>query len=289
MKARIKQYFTISKKEWNGLIVLVVLIAGVLAAPYVYHLYHKDNTINFKDFDKAVAQLQAAEKRGAYRPAEEEEADKKKQVSLFYFDPNTISAEQWQQLGLTRRQADVIEHYLQKGGHFYKKEDLKKIYSITDSDYQRLEPFISMSGPFTVKSKLKPGEVIELNQADSAKLMQLAGIGPSFAARIVRYRNRLGGFFSKEQLKEVYGIDSIKFDQIAGHVTVNPALVTKIDVNNISFNQLRLFPYLNFNQVNAIIQYRAQHGKYNSIAELKNIAILDQQTLQKIQPYLSFK
>ena len=68
MKAPIKRYFTITKKEWNGLVVLVILIAGVLVAPYVYQLFHKDSTINFKDFDKAAAQLSKAEKNGGYQP-----------------------------------------------------------------------------------------------------------------------------------------------------------------------------------------------------------------------------
>jgi competence protein ComEA len=289
MKARIKNYLSITKKDWNGLVVLVILIAGVLAAPYVYRVFRKDNTINFKDFDKAAAQLSKAEKDGNYTPADTNSDNKIASPVMFPFNPNDLTVAQWKQLGLSERQANVIEHYRAKGGRFYNKEDLKKIYAITADDYSRLEPYIDIPAPAVTYKKAKPGEIIELNTADSAKLTELKGIGPSFAVRIVRYRNRLGGFYNKEQLKEIYGIDSLTYHEIAGQVSVTPRLVKKISINTISFDQLRIFPYLGYKQVNAIIQYRAQHGNYSSIADMKNIVLLDESTLHKIEPYLNFK
>ena len=289
MKARIKNYLTITKKEWNGMVMLVILIAGVLAAPYVYQLFRKDSTINFKDFDKAVARLSKAQKNGSYVTNKADADDKIANPVMFPFDPNTLTIVQWQQLGLSQRQATVIDHYRAKGGHFYKKEDVQKIYAITPADYKRLEPYIDIPETGYVSKKAKPGQVIELNNTDSAKLTTLTGIGPSFAVRIIRYRNRLGGFFRKEQLREIYGIDSVKYDEIKSQVSVNPEKIKKININTISFEQLRIFPYLGYKQVNAIIQYRIQHGNYNSIADMKNIDILDDQILTKIEPYLNFK
>jgi competence protein ComEA len=128
-----------------------------------------------------------------------------------------------------------------------------------------------------------------LNDADSAKLTELPGIGPSIAVRIVRYRGLLGGFLHKEQLKEIYGFDSLKYEGVKNQISVDPAKVKKIRINTISFNQLRLFPYLGYKQVNAIIQYRAQHGNYNSLADLKNIVLLNDTVLTKMEPYLNFK
>jgi competence protein ComEA len=289
MKARIKNYLTITKKEWNGMVILVILIAGVLAAPYVYQLFRKDSTINFKDFDKAVARLSKAQKNGSYVTNKADADDKIANPVMFPFDPNTLTIVQWQQLGLSQRQAMVIDHYRAKGGHFYKKEDVQKIYAITPADYKRLEPYIDIPETGYVSKKAKPGVVIELNNTDSARLTTLPGIGPSFAVRIIRYRNRLGGFYRKEQLREIYGIDSVKYDEIKNQVSVNPDEIKKININTISFEQLRIFPYLGYKQVNAVIQYRIQHGNYNSIADMKNIAILDDQILTKIEPYLNFK
>ncbi|WP_259067262.1 ComEA family DNA-binding protein [Mucilaginibacter sp. X4EP1] len=289
MKARIKNYLSITKKEWNGMVVLVVLIALVLAAPYVYQLLHKDNTINFKDFDKAIVQLSKIEQVKGYADDKPVSDDKLLHPVMFPFNPNSLSVAQWKQLGLSERQANVIIHYEAKGGKFYRKEDVKKIYAITADDYTRLEPYINIPELEYTSKKAKPGEIIELNAADSARMTMIRGVGPSFAVRIIRYRNRLGGFYNKEQLKEIYGVDSIMYAGIKDEVSVNPAKVKKIDINKISFDQLRIFPYLGYKQVNAIMQYRTQHGNYNSIADMKNIAILDDGILRKIEPYLSFQ
>ena len=291
MKTRIKNYLSITKKEWNGLVVLVVLIALVLAAPYIYQVFRKDNTINFKDFNKAAAQLNKAGVKSGFDPDKEvpETAEKKTPPTMFPFNPNTVSQEQWQKLGLNEHQAEVIKHYIDKGGRFYNRQDLKKIYAITPDDYKRLEPYINIPDAGYASNKVKPGEIIELNSADSAKLTALRGVGPASAVIILRYRNRLGGFYRKEQLKEVYGIDSLRYEEIKSQVSVNLAKIKKLPINTISFDQLRLFPYLNYKQVNAVIEYRKQHGNYNSIDDLKNIVLLDAGILRKIEPYISFK
>jgi competence protein ComEA len=285
MKQRIKNHLSLTKKEWNAMVTLVVLIGLVLAAPYVYQLLHKDTLINPNDFNKAVALL----KKGQ-ADSSSTQTTGNKNTTLFDFDPNTITAVQWQQLGLSGSQTKIIQNYLAKGGHFYKNTDLQKIYTITPADYQRLEPYIDIPGAqqqFT--PKLKPGATIELNSADSAQLTQVKGIGPSFAMRIIRYRGRLGGFLQKEQLKEIYGVDSAKYTEIQGQLTLNPAFITRLNINAISFESLRQFPYLSYKQASAIIQYRVQHGNYKSINDLKNIAIITPADIQKIESYLTYK
>ncbi|WP_295795132.1 helix-hairpin-helix domain-containing protein [Mucilaginibacter sp.] len=291
MKTRIKNYLSITKKEWNALVVLVVLIALVLAALYVYQVFSKDNTINFKDFNKAAAQLNKAGVKSGFDPDKEapETTERKTPPVMFPFNPNILTISQWQQLGLNEHQAEVIKHYTDKGGRFYNKQDLKKIYAITPDDYKRLEPYISIPDAVYTSNKLRPGEIIELNGADSTKLTALRGVGPASAVIILRYRNRLGGFCRKEQLKEVYGMDSLRYEEIKSQVSVNPAKIEKIPINSVSFDQLRLFPYLNYKQVNAVIEYRKQHGNYNSIDNLKNIVLLDAGILRKIEPYISYK
>jgi competence protein ComEA len=289
MKSRVKNYLSVTKKEWNGMVILLIIIALVLAAPYVYKQFHKDKVINFKDFDKDVALLKGAGVTlASTSPAAPLSDDKAAHPTLFVFDPNNLPAEQWKQLGLSERQISIIKHFEAKGGHFYKKDDLKKIYSITAEDYTRLEHYINIPGAEYTSNKLAVGEIVELNSADSAKLTRIRGVGPAFAERIVEYRKRLGGFLDKEQLKEVYGIDTTKYNEIKSQISVNPAHITKIKINEVDFEGLRKFPYLTNKQTNAVIQYRKQHGDYRSLADMRNIAILDEVILRKICAIYSF-
>lgn len=269
------------------MVILLILIAMVLAAPYVYQQLHKDKVVSFKDFDKDVALLSQATGNGG--PANTISDDKAAHPVLFNFNPNNLPDAQWKLLGLSERQIGIIKHYESKGGHFSKKEDVQKIYGISADDYKRLEAYIAIPGAELTEHKLAPGEVVEMNTADSAKLTRIHGIGPAFAKRIIEYRQRLGGFLNKEQLKEVYGIDTAKYAEIKNEVSINPARITKIKINEVDFEGLRKFPYLTNKQTNAVIQYRKQHGDYRSVNDMRNIAILDEGILRKIEPYLIFK
>jgi competence ComEA-like helix-hairpin-helix protein len=222
MRSRLKNYLSLTKKEWNGMVVLVILIALVLAAPYVYRQFHKDKVINFNNFDKAAALLDKAQKADS--------------------------------LAALKNPANNNE-----------------------------------SGKIFTSPKLKPGVTVELNTADSAQLTTLRGVGPSFAMRIIRYRYRLGGYYNKEQLKEVYGIDVAKYDEIKDQLTINRSAITKININSISFASLRQLPYLDYKQASAIIEYRNQHGKYASMDDIKKVAIITPEIITKIEPYISFK
>ncbi|AMR32007.1 hypothetical protein A0256_11545 [Mucilaginibacter sp. PAMC 26640] len=283
MKAQIKNYMSLTKKEWNGMLVLVILIVAILAAPYAYQWYHKDSTINIKEFNEAVLQLKKANP-GSFSAGNNSAAHNLSKPLYFKFDPNNLPADRWKMLGLTDKQITTIQHYHAKGGRFYKAADFKKIYGIADSNYKALAPYMQISAV-----EMPIAEVVELNTADSAKLTALNGIGPSFATRIIYYRERLGGFVNKEQLKEVFGFDELKYNELKGLVKVDPRRIKKIAINTITFDQLRLMPYLNYKQVNAIIEYRKQHGNYSAMADLKNIAIVDEGILRKIEPYISYK
>jgi competence protein ComEA len=291
MKSHLKSYFSVTKKEWNGMVVLLIILLAVLAAPYVYQQFHEDKVVDFKDLDKNAALLKYT-KGGEIAGNSTNGAlsdDKITNPKLFVFNPNNLPAEQWKQLGLSERQISILKHYEAKGGHFNHKADLQKIYSITPEDYKRLEPYINIPDAGYISNKIAPGEVIDINKADSAGLTRIHGIGPFFAQRIVEYRQRLGGFLYKEQLKEVYGIDTTKYAEIKNQVSVSAVHITKIKINDVDFEGLRKFPYLTNKQTNAVIQYRQQHGNYRSIADMKNIVILDELILRKIEPYINFK
>ena len=304
MKKLLQSYFGFTKKELNGLLVLCILLILVSISPFIYERFSRPDVHEFADFEPEVRQFLASAKRQdstGYSDSSRER-DGQRSVSYFNFDPNGLDEASWKQLGLSSRQIRVIKNYEAKGGRFHTKEDLKKIYSISEQKYLSLEPYIRIANDqrsptggsntgFPKYESHKTGRVpvmVELNAADSAELETIRGIGPAFASRIVRYRNRLGGFYRKEQLRDVYGVDSLKYEELKDQVVVNPAVIRKINVNKASFEEIKNHPYLSYKQMNAVIQYRKQHGEYRSIADLKKIAIMDDEILRKIEPYLIF-
>ncbi len=129
--------------------------------------------------------------------------------------------------------------------------------------------------------------VFELNSADSLDLVQLYNIGPTIARRILKYRSLLGGYYCKEQLHEVYGIDSTRYADIAPHLTVNSALVTRLDLNTATIDQLKRHPYLDYYQAKAIVRMREEKGAFNQVSDILNIPIIDTETFKHIEPYLT--
>lgn len=126
-----------------------------------------------------------------------------------------------------------------------------------------------------------------LNTADTLDLMQLYNIGPTFARRIIRYRTLLGGYIDKRQLWEVWGMDSVRYNDIAPHLHVDPADITQIDINSATLDQLKRHPYLDYYQAKAIVQLRETAGSYHEVQDILKIPIIDNETYTHIAPYLS--
>ncbi len=300
MKNWLNNYFSFTKREYNGLLVLVVLIVAVSILPYFYSLFYTSKN-NLTLTQAAIQKLQFVKennhtyvKNSAYQPNN----SKKSNAVLFNFNPNTNTQSDWQNLGLSAKQAKAIVNYTQKGGKFYKPEDLQKMYTISPETYLKLLPYIKIETPQKVQNNakypakqpyVKPSlKIIELNNADTTSLDEIKGIGATFARRIVKYKERLGGFYKKEQLLEVFGLDSLKFIEIKDQIIINPATIKKININTATFDDLKNHPYLKYKQINAILQYKKQHGNYNSPADLAKVILLNPQTIQNLTPYLTF-
>lgn len=292
----LKSFFSFSKKELNGIFLLFALIILVLVIPWFYKKLSKKPEYDFSKFQKEVEIFRNA----SIIESKKDVKNNPININYFYFDPNRIEDNQWSQLGLSDKQIKVVRNYVNKGGKFFKKEDLKRIYSISESQYKSLEPYIRIpenDSKFKYSDKKQfykanysnsQVPIIELNSADSLVLLKIRGIGPAFASRIIRFRNRLGGFYKVEQLREVYGIDSIKFSQIKAQIRVDSNLIQKINVNLADFDQFKKQPYLSYKQINALIQYRNQHGNYKTIDDLKKIVVLNEEIIRKIEPYFTF-
>ena len=139
-----------------------------------------------------------------------------------------------------------------------------------------------------VKKTIPKGPlIISLNFADSAGWESLPGIGPVLASRIIKYKDRLGGFHSTGQLREVYGLADSVFEQIIPRVLSDSQGIRKIDINMAGIEELRRHPYLNWQSAKAIVRYREAHGLFENIDQLKDIWNLPPETIEKISYYLT--
>lgn len=232
----------------------------------------------------------------------------------FKFDPNTADYDTFISLGLRPNVAKAIINYRKAGGVFRKPEDLGKIYTLSDSDYLRLLPYITIrntqnhrnftqynkqrqrytsdaqretrpSNTYSYHSyKLHSGQKVDANNSDSTLLQKVPGIGPYYANKIIRYRNRLGGFISTAQLKEINGLP----DNIEEWFSITKAQITKLKINRLTFGQLLRHPYLNYEQVVSIFNYRKVYGTIHSAKDLSTYSVFSQDDLKRLEPYLDF-
>jgi len=136
--------------------------------------------------------------------------------------------------------------------------------------------------------KFPEGIVIEINTSDTLQLMKIPGIGSAFAKRITSYRNLLGGYFRLEQLQEVYGMYEELYEKITPYLQTDTSIITQIPVNTASIDKLRLHPYINFYQAKAIVEMRKKKGKLENINELYLLEEFTTDDLEKIKHYLAF-
>jgi len=140
------------------------------------------------------------------------------------------------------------------------------------------------SGQYT--KKVHAAYPIDINRADSAQLLPLPGIGPVFAGRLIKYRNLLGGYASLEQLKEVYGISLETYERIADLIVIDTASIIMLDLNNATFRELLRHPYLEYENVKALVNYRDFADTIQSLRELQDNYILPDSVMNKVIPYL---
>ena len=206
------------------------------------------------------------------------ESRKPRRMESFPFNPNTVTHEELVRLGLSERQAEVIENYREKGGKFRSKEDFARMYVVSDSLFERLAPFIDIPK-------------LELNAADSSALVELHGIGPYYARKILSYRDSLGGFYAPEQLMEIRGIDSARYAGLAGSICVDSSRIHPLRIWDLPEDSLALHPYLRKNTARSIVRYRRVYAmeplrsEHYTLDALVEENILSNERAAKLRPY----
>lgn len=240
----------------------------------------------------------AASKNSTPRTKVAKQVAEKKKLSPFYFNPNTISKDSLLELGLSSKVVQTVVNYRTKGGIFYHKADFKKIYGLREADYLTLAPYIQIPSKTIALSEDVPRVMpssfeaitpikIDVNQSSLEDWQRLRGIGVNYAKRIVNFRNKLGGFYTLNQISTTYGIPDSVIQKVRHQLVLSP-ITNKIPINIITAEELRLHPYISSKQAQIIVNYRTNHGKFKHIEDLKKVKALSHSSLQRIAPYLSF-
>jgi DNA uptake protein ComE-like DNA-binding protein len=307
LKNKVKEFLHFGKSERNAIAILIVAILGVFLLPRYIFSIQQPTIIDNAEFSREIDEfLKRSEKTVA---ADQREFDftrpdksvAKDRIKPFPFDPNQLDQKGWEKLGFTERQAAGIVKFKEKGGKFRVKTDVKKLFVVDDEIYGLLESYIQLPDKvetaYTSDKKEYPKssgkEYIphraELNSADSASLVKVRGIGPAFAKRIMRYRDKLGGFSDIGQLQEVYGMDSARFIQIQENLFADEGLIKKININKASLDELRAHPYIDYYIAKALVDKRIQKGAFTDLIEIKEIPLIYESLFLKLRPYLTVK
>lgn len=312
----LRNYFIFTRKERTGIIFIICLVIFLILVPFAFPFFIKQRLYSHKQFEAEIARLSIEAKDPSKIKNFSKKPDngsyddyytpgKKKyesiQAEVFYFDPNTISPEDWKRLGIREKTITTIQNYLSKGGRFNKPEDILKIWGMSSTDQQRLLPYVSIKSttrewlPFEKRKypkspssyPLKTNQLLDVNLADTTAYIGLPGIGSKLSQRIIAFRDKLGGFHSVNQVGETYLLPDSTFQKIKSRLSISDSAVKQININLASVDEMKTHPYLRYTLANAIFQYRRQHGNFNSVEEIKKIMLITGDVFNKVAPYLS--
>lgn len=162
-----------------------------------------------------------------------------------------------------------------------------KQYNKNDNFYHKNSNRYVETKKLNISKRKTENFLININTADSVEFAKIRGIGPVLSSRIIKYRSNLGGFNNIEQIKEIYGIDSLKYSQIEKNITLTPINLKKININTATAESLYIHPYIDYKIANSIINLRKQHGFYKEISDIKKSYIIKDDLFQRIAPYLT--
>ncbi len=289
---KIEPYFNYTPNERRGLIVIVFLlviifILRLLVPVFSNQTENATNTVrivriklNLPDSYSSHYGKKYFHNEYSYNYSVEEK-----------IDPNKASYAEFSMVGFPSYVINNIIKYRKSGGYFRDLADLQKIYGIDSLLMNRLKGTIFIDPAFVqdieaTKINQKVRKIVNINKVDSIQIREIEGIGKVLGKRIIKYRESLGGFIRKEQLKEVYGITPECYSTIESQVIIDSSLIKKLDINKESSYELSKHPYITDYQAKAIIKYRNYKSKINSINELLENNIFTSVEFSKILPYI---
>jgi competence protein ComEA len=306
MFKELRELFVFTGKEKKGIFVLLSLIVLLILVNLLLPLFITHEPVDTSKWEAEVENYYAREKVAINSEIDSSFSE------IAPFDPNKVSSEYLIKIGLPGKVVSNWMKYIEKGGSFKSKEMVSKIYGMTPADYERISEYlvfpvkenneklqvktvniISIEKEFSNRVDEKREnktplliEPVEINSADSLKLLSVPGIGPTLTSRIIKYRKMLGGYYSVEQLREVYGLKEEHFELALPHLAVNRDLINRFNINFSSVNEMGRHPYIGYKIAKRIVKRRDANGKYESPEQLSSVIPLD--SLTRMLPYLLF-
>jgi DNA uptake protein ComE-like DNA-binding protein len=295
MKNPFKAFFTCTSGERRGTLALIILVLSVTGLE-LYYAVRQPEGRHYDDSD-LLRELEALEKNAiqtgeiANDHAMVSHEEVFEETDLFFFDPNQVNKSELISLGLPAQLANRLINYRSKGGRFYCKEDLRKVYGMRKECYNRIAPYVRISSDVAIARKSDfpdtTHKIIDLNDADSSSLTGLPGIGPVLAQRIIRYRYLIGGFYDIAQLQEVYGINDSLFAVIMPLISADSFDIKRISLNRASEYELARHPYIGKYTAHGIVKYRTYAKEIKNMNELIDNGLIDKKVWKKSRIYLT--
>jgi competence ComEA-like helix-hairpin-helix protein len=310
----VREYFSFSRRERIAVLVIILLLGVSIFAPRLLRKTNSSGGNAASDstwLATARELIQDKKPDSSYESTGEREMNpvldrrvqaRREKAHPFLFDPNQLDKNGWTKLGLEERTISAILNYRARGGHFSKPADLARIYTLSKTDFDRLEPFIRIAGKEAGKPEPErkyPGKnetaessrpaAIDINMADTVAWKALPGIGSKLAARIINFREKLGGFYSVEQIGETYGLADSIFQRIKPYLVLENTGLKKININAATLDELKNHPYIRYRLAQSIIAYRKERGPFKQIGDIKLVMAIDEEVYAKISPYLAIE
>jgi competence protein ComEA len=307
MIKELRELIVFNRKEKNGIFVLLFLIVLLIVVNLLLPFFITHQPVDTSKWEAEVENYYAQKKVGIINS----EIDSFF-INIHPFDPNEVPAGYLVKIGLPEKVVSNWMKYIEKGGFFKSKEMVSKIYGMTLEDYNRISEYLVFPAKETnnklpekmvnvnnnepiynkrvdekrVNDQPMVIEQVEINSADSMELLSVPGIGPTLSSRIIKYRKMLGGYYSVEQLKEVYGLKEEHFNLALPHLSVNTDLITRFNINFSSVNEMGRHPYIGFKTAKRIVKKKDTNGRYESSEQLG--LIIPSDSLIRLLPYLIF-
>lgn len=299
-----KSHFKFNKQERSGIFFLLLIIVLLQVGYFVFRSFPSDEETNFFSQDiETQAKIDVLK----------ENALRKDSVKIYPFNPNFITDYRGYTLGMSVKEIDRLHLFRSKDKYVNSSEDFQKVTMVSDSLLKVVAPYFKFPDWTKKKGKQysegnnqksmrnsptpregqgkdfsKEVQIKDLNSASANELKSINGIGEKLSARIIKFRDRLGGFLVDEQLYDVYGLEpEVVLRTIERFKVLNPPQIEKININTASVEMLTELIYLQRNVAFNIVSYRNSKGSIDSFEELSKIENFPKEKIDRIALYLS--